>query len=452
MIMAIGFSTSHQQAAERMVAQDFLIGAPGLSQDLFPVRDKQKARPSPLCSTQTPVIKCCHHGLARTRCGHQQVSVASLKPFCMQLVQHVLLVALGLQIEESQAYRKPMPGLTRQRILQGSPMHGILGVIALEFTVFPQGLEIGTRPSKQFLLPLFGELHRPLQTAHHGRSRQVGTAHVGRSEATVPMEDPRLGMQTCAPAIQRNPNLHTRQPGQQVQRLHLGRAGIGGREDAQPCTRSTVSIDRGDSLQDVQQFPNPGLRDEADQDVDPVAGAQFALQLGQQGGCSSARREQPGHGQTDFRPQRHNPVSMNGLQQARRAAQKLVDTIRIKACLLTQVNRMNMGPMPCPCNIRMRGPMTHVPQQVIDQSQLTPGLLSILFAQIFQDAGQRRSQHLRHSRGGIFRSQIGHGKAMLTNRRLDELLQRIGHHLVIQTIWQKRGGFSGHVLGTLEEG
>ncbi|MDC6093841.1 hypothetical protein PPG32_06965 [Lautropia mirabilis] len=143
---------------------------------------------------------------------------------------------------------------------------------------------------------------------------------------------------------------------------------------------------------------------------------------------------------------------MNGLQQARRAAQKLVDTIRIKACLLTRVNRMNMGPMPCPCNIRMRGSMTHVSQQVIDQSQLTPRLLSILFTQIFQDAGQRRSQHLRHSRGGVLRSQIGHGKAMLTDRCLDELLQRIGHYLVIQTIWQKRRGFSGHVLETLVEG
>ena len=111
-----------------------------------------------------------------------------------------------------------------------------------------------------------------------------------------------------------------------------------------------------------------------------------------------------------------------------------------------------LGPMPCPHSIRMQGSMTHVSQQVIDQSQLTPWLLSILFAQIFQDAGQRRSQHLRHSRGGIFRSQIGHGKAMLTDRRLDELLQRIGHHLVIQTIWQKRGGFSGHGLETLVEG
>ena len=354
--------------------------------------DKKKAWPSPLFSTQTPIIKCRHHGLARSCCGHQQVAVTPLKPFCMQLVQHVLLIALGLQIEESQAYRKPMPSLTRQRILKGSPMHGILGVIALELAVFPQGLEIGARPSKQFFLPLFGELHRPLQTAHHGRGRQVGTAHVGRSEATVPMEDPCLGMQTCASAIQRNPNLHPRQPGQQVQRLHLGRTGIGCREDAQPCTRSAVSIDRGDSLQDVQQFPNPGLRDEADQDVDPVAGAQFALQLGQQGGRSSARREQPGHGQTDFRSQRHNPVSMNGLQQARRAAQKPVDAIFVKVSLVTQVKYMSMGPMPCPRiprNIRMRGSMTHVPQQVIDQSQLTPRLLSILFAEIFQDAGQR---------------------------------------------------------------
>ena len=81
---------------------------------------------------------------------------------------------------------------------------------------------------------------------------------------------------------------------------------------------------------------------------------------------------------------------MNGLQQARRAAQKPVAAICVKACLVTRVKRM--GPMPCPRiprNIRMRGSMTHVSQQVIDQSQLTPRLPSILFAEIFQDAGQR---------------------------------------------------------------
>ena len=82
---------------------------------------------------------------------------------------------------------------------------------------------------------------------------------------------------------------------------------------------------------------------------------------------------------------------MNGLQQARRVAQKPVDAICVKARLFTRVKRM--GPMlPClriPRDIRMRGSMTHVSQQVIDQSQLTPRLLSILFAQIFKDAGQR---------------------------------------------------------------
>ena len=51
MIMAIGFCTSHQQTAKRMVAQDFLIGASGLSQDLFPVCNEQKAWPPPLFST-----------------------------------------------------------------------------------------------------------------------------------------------------------------------------------------------------------------------------------------------------------------------------------------------------------------------------------------------------------------------------------------------------------------
>ena len=81
---------------------------------------------------------------------------------------------------------------------------------------------------------------------------------------------------------------------------------------------------------------------------------------------------------------------MNGLQQARRAAQKSVDAIGVKASLFTRLKRME--PMHCPRiprNLRMRGSMTHVSQQVIDQSQLTPRLLPILFAQIFQDAGQR---------------------------------------------------------------
>lgn len=83
---------------------------------------------------------------------------------------------------------------------------------------------------------------------------------------------------------------------------------------------------------------------------------------------------------------------MNGQQQTWWAAQKSVDAIWVKTSLFTRVKRMGMGPMPyprIPRNTRIRGSMTHVSQQVIDQSQLTPRLLSILFAQIFQDAGQR---------------------------------------------------------------
>ncbi len=63
---------------------------------------------------------------------------------------------------------------------------------------------------------------------------------------------------------------------------------------------------------------------------------------------------------------------MNGQQQTWWAAQKSVDAIGVKASLFTRVKRME--PMHCPRiprNLRMRGSMTHVSRQVIDQSQLT---------------------------------------------------------------------------------
>jgi hypothetical protein len=88
--------------------------------------------------------------------------------------------------------------------------------------------------SNKRLLRALGELHRPLQPAGQRGARQVGAADVGRAEAGAAMEQPGLGVQAGAPAIQRHAHLAARQARQFVQRARLGGTGVGGGEDAQP--------------------------------------------------------------------------------------------------------------------------------------------------------------------------------------------------------------------------
>jgi hypothetical protein len=71
-----------------------------------------------------------------------------------QLLQHVLLVGLGLQVEEAdRAGRLTAEGLAAERDSQRLPMQDVVRVVALELAVGPKRLEVGDGPGKQGLLP-----------------------------------------------------------------------------------------------------------------------------------------------------------------------------------------------------------------------------------------------------------------------------------------------------------
>jgi hypothetical protein len=110
----------------------------------------------------------------------------------------------------------------------------VVGVVALELAVGPQRLEVGDGAGKQRLLRALRELDGPFQAAGQRRARQVGAADIGRAEAGLALEQPGLGMQARAAAVERHAHLAARQARQLVQRAGLGGAGVGGGQDAQP--------------------------------------------------------------------------------------------------------------------------------------------------------------------------------------------------------------------------
>ncbi|KFB70345.1 MAG: hypothetical protein AW09_004562 [Candidatus Accumulibacter phosphatis] len=91
-------------------------------------------------------------------------------------------------------------------------------------------------------------------------------------------------MQPGPAAVERNANLATRQVGQLIQGQDFRGTCVGGRQDAQARSRLAIGAHCGHGFEDVKQLAHPGVGDEADQDVNVIAGCQFAAQFGQQRG------------------------------------------------------------------------------------------------------------------------------------------------------------------------
>ena len=247
------------------------------------MRHKQESGPAAFFGADAAVVKRRHHGLAGASGGHHQVATAAMDTLQRQLLQHVLLVGLGLQVEEGKG-QGPLAaeGLAPQRVGKRSPMAGVIRVVALKLTVGPQGFEMGRCPLEQGLLGALRQLHRPFQPAGERGAGEVGAADVGRAETAAPMEQPGFGVQAGAPTVQRHAHLATRQAGQFVQGARLGGAGVGGGQDTQARARGSLAIARRDLLQHILQLAHARNGDEADQDVHPVGRSQLLADLLQQ--------------------------------------------------------------------------------------------------------------------------------------------------------------------------
>ena len=426
-VEALRLVAAGQQLAELGVAQHLAVGAQRLTQDLLAVRNEQQARPPAFGLAGAAVVEGGHNCLASPGGGHQQVARAATGTFGSQLLQHLLLVGLGLQVEEADRRRRfAAERLAAQRGGQRLAVRWIVRVVALEFTVGPQGFEVGNGPCKQRLLPALRQLHRPFQPAGQRCARQVGAAHIGRAETGLAVEQPGLGMQPCAPAVQRHTHLTAGQARQVVQRTCLGGAGVGGRQDAQPRGRPALRAQRGHLLQHVLQLAHARHGDEADQDVHLVAGRQLAPDLLQQRRRPLAGGEQPGHGQTDLRRYRKLPAALHRTQHAQRRRQ--------------QVDHIGHGAVCVAGAVRLQPAAQH-DKQLVHQRQLLPGLVGSIAWQVVEQGRQLPVQGLgqRLARRRVQRCHIG----TVGTDRGQGPGQAVGQQLVVQAVGECHRGTAG---------
>ena len=148
-VSALRLVAAGQQVAELGVAQHLAIGAQGLAQDLLAMRDEEKTRSPPFAAAGVSIVERSNHCLAGAGGGHHQVAVPAVGALCRKLLQHVLLVGLGLQVEEAdRAGGLAAEGLASERSSQRLPVKGVVRVVTLEFAVGPERLEVGDRSRK----------------------------------------------------------------------------------------------------------------------------------------------------------------------------------------------------------------------------------------------------------------------------------------------------------------
>ena len=298
----------------------------------------------------------------------------TVSALCRQLLEHVLLVGLWLEVEEAdRAGWLTAEGFAAERDRQRLTMLDVVRVVALELAVGPKRLEVSDGTGKQRLLRTLGQLDSPLQAACQRCAREVGAAHVGRAETRLALEQPGLRVQACAAAIEGNANLAPWQARQFIERARLGRAGVRRGQDAQP--RSTLALcARGrDLLQHVLQLTDPGYGDEADQDVDLIGRGQFAPDLLKQRRRALAGSEQPGNRETNLGRYLELPIALHGTQNAQRLRHQVDD----------------FGGAACRARAFCRGePVPKHHQQLVDQLELSPGLVGVVTGNVIQDRAE----------------------------------------------------------------
>ena len=412
MLEAFGLHAADQDLAKGVVAQHLAIGAQRLLEDLLAVRHEQQPRPPTRLLAQPLVVEGRHHRLAGAGGGDHQVAPAAVIALDLQLVEHLLLIGLGLEVEVGRAGVQLIPRLASERLAQCLAMCWVGGVVGLELAVFPKRLEVRAGTLEEIALAALGELHRPFQPAHQGRARQVGAAHVGGTEAGAATEQPGLGVQPGAPPVQRHADVATRQAREFVQRADLGGTGVSGGQHPQPRARLAIRPDRGDRLQDVEQLAHAGMGDEAHQDVHLIAGRQLAAQLGQQRGRALARGEEPGEGQAGFRNGRLGRALVDGLEYLWRSGKRLGIVRALPEALLK----------------------AH--QEEVDEVELLAELLRAIAVQVVEDAGELGGERVREALGGIFDGEGLEAVGVLVRRAHDVVAQGVGEELVVEAVRQ----------------
>ena len=90
------------------------------------------------------------------------------------------------------------------------------------------------------------------------------------------MKNPRFGVQTCAPAIQRHAHFYARQSGQGIYCAGLCRPDVGRGQNSKSGFWVARGIQCGHLGQHVHQLAHTAPGDEANQNVHPIHGLEFS--------------------------------------------------------------------------------------------------------------------------------------------------------------------------------
>jgi hypothetical protein len=161
-IESLWLGASGKQLAKGMVAQHFTIGPQRLLQYLLPMGHEQQSRLPTLLHAETLIVEGGHDGLTGAGGGDDKITPAIVIPFNLQLIEHFLLIGFRLKVKIGGPGNDVFSRLPFERLPEGGPVCRVGGVVALEFVVFPEHLEVRTGTFKQIRLTTLGEFHRPL--------------------------------------------------------------------------------------------------------------------------------------------------------------------------------------------------------------------------------------------------------------------------------------------------
>ena len=223
--------------------------------------DEQQPRSLQLLA-EAAIVEGCHHGLAGTGGGDDQVAPSVVTvTFDRQVVEHLALEGVGLDVDEGEVDR--CGGLAGGADGEVESIGVFFWVVGLEMVVGPVRLESGAELVDDVGTGDPGGSDVPLETVDQGRLGEVGGPDPGGVEPGVPFEEPRLGVETGGPGVVGD--LHVgalfHQP---VESPPFGDAGVGGGDDPEwPAGFELVGDLVGDEAEAAPL-------DEGDQGVDSI--------------------------------------------------------------------------------------------------------------------------------------------------------------------------------------
>ena len=183
-----------------------------------------------------------------------------------ELFEDLLLERVRPQVEEER--RVAGAGESAAGGLEGLFQAGVLFLVervdAFELGVHPEAIEGAAEQFDHVAQVSLAGLHRPFKTAGQRACGQVGAADPHRAEAGLAMEEPGLGVDAAAPAVERDSDLGAGQRCQRVDGGGFGGASVGGSEESEVLAGLGVLFEG--SSQSAKAAPG----DEADQGVHAI--------------------------------------------------------------------------------------------------------------------------------------------------------------------------------------